>query len=65
MMHGPKDPLGWAKLPRSAVAIKAIFEIARRDRRFQAIRDEHIANGVASKTGRPLQVWDGLKWVAA
>lgn len=63
-MMGPSDPLGWAKLPKSQQAIEAIFDLARRDRRFRAIRDEHIANGVASKTGRPLQVWDGRQWVA-
>jgi hypothetical protein len=63
-MMGPSDPLGWAKLPKSSQAIEAIFELARRDKRFRVIRDEHIANGVASKTGRPLQVWDGRQWVA-
>lgn len=64
-MMEPSDPLGWAKLPKSQQAIEAIFELARRDRRFRVIRDEHVANGVASKTGRPLQVWDGARWVAA
>lgn len=64
-MMGPSDALGWAKQPKSRVAIEAIFDLARRDRRFQAIRDEHIKAGVASETGRPLQVWDGTRWVVA
>jgi hypothetical protein len=48
------DDLAWAKAPRSQIACRFVFEAAQRDARMAAIRDQLIADGVASKTGELL-----------
>jgi len=61
-MQGPADPLDWAKRPRSATALQAIRDGARRDRRLRALYQEHVASGVCDDRGNPLQLWDGHTW---
>lgn len=63
-MHGPKDPLGWAKRPRSALAVQRVQELARQDRRFPPIVERLVKSGVASAEGKLLQRWNGTEWEA-
>lgn len=51
------DPLQWAYLPTSQMAITAIFEEARKGGVFAAIRDMHIALGICDDDGRALKLW--------
>jgi hypothetical protein len=62
-MIGPADPRGWAKRPASGIALTAVFHAARSDRRFAAIRDKLIEDGIATEAGRLLFRWDGKEWV--
>ena len=51
------DPLQWAYLPTSQMAITAIFEEARKGGVFAAIRDLHISLGICDDDGRALRLW--------
>ena len=51
------DPLQWAYLPTSQMAITAIFEEARKGGVFAAIRDMHIALGICDDDGLALRLW--------
>lgn len=64
MTTGPKDPLGWARKPRSAVAIATVQELSTRDRRFRAIWARLLEIGVVTEKGLPLQIWSGTEWQA-
>lgn len=62
-MKGPADPLGWARRPASQVALKSVFDTASQDRRFAAIKEKLIDDGVASASGRLLLRWQNNGWV--
>lgn len=62
-MIGPADPLGWAKKPRSREAIANVHELSSKDRRFRKIWQDLVEARVATPEGKPLALWDGLKWV--
>ena len=59
------DPCGWARYPRSALALKCAREVAERDPEFRAIVNKHVEDGVCTAEGRLLKRWDGQRWVAA
>lgn len=41
----PKDPMFWAKRPKSATAVQFLIDGARRDRRLAEILAAHLADG--------------------
>jgi hypothetical protein len=63
-MMGPADALGWAKKPRSREAIANVRELSSKDRRFHKIWQDLVEARVVTPEGKPLVLWDGLKWVA-
>lgn len=62
-MIGPADPLGWAKKPRSREAIANVHELSSKDRRFRKIWQDLVEARVVTPEGKPLALWDGMKWV--
>lgn len=62
-MKGPSDPLGWARQPASDLALKMVFDTARKDRRFAAIKAKLIEDGIASENGKLLFRWQNNAWV--
>ncbi len=61
-VNGPSDHLGWAKRPRSRMAIAWVRDLAKKDRRFRAIWKGLIEGGVAHANGRARQIWTGFQW---
>ncbi len=53
-MQGPSDHLAWAKHPASPTAALAVHELAQKDRRFRAIWQVLLAEGIVDKNGRLL-----------
>lgn len=63
-MTGPSDHLGWAKRPRSPLAIAWVRDLAKKARRFRAIWKVLIDTGIAHADGRARQLWTGTQWEA-
>lgn len=61
-MIGPKDFLGWAKRPRSRIALEAVRSLSSRDRCFRAIWDTLVERGVVSEQGVLQKIWSGTQW---
>lgn len=53
-MQGPRDPLAWAKHPASPTAALAVRELAQKDKRFRAIWQVLLAEGIVAQNGRLL-----------
>ncbi len=64
MMRGPADPLGWAKRPRSRMAIAWVRDLSKKDKRFRAIWKILVDTGIAMADGTPQQCWTGVQWEA-
>ena len=66
----PGDPekhgMDWARTPRSQFALDAVFSEAKRGNRpMESIRDQLIADGIATEGGKLLKRWDCGQWVEA
>lgn len=61
---GDIDPLGWAKFPRSSVALEYVIQASKDgDERLTEILASHIRDGVCDEQGKLLRVWSGGQWV--
>jgi hypothetical protein len=62
-----RDPLDWAKRPRSRAAMHMVATEAKRGRdiRFRAIFSSLVADGRATEDGNAVALWDGTQWVGA
>ena len=58
-----KDPLGWARRPKSQIALNAVMDLVNEgDSRFEEILNDLTAAGHAI-AGRLMNRWDGFGWV--
>ena len=58
-----KDPLGWARRPKSQIAFNAVMDLVNEgDSRFEEILNDLAAAGHAI-AGRLINRWDGFGWV--
>jgi hypothetical protein len=54
VVAGPKDFLGWAKSPRSQIALDSVVSLAKTDHRFREILSDLVEAGTVSKEGKLL-----------
>ncbi|MCM8595136.1 hypothetical protein [Accumulibacter sp.] len=64
-MAGPSDPLGWARQPRSQLALDSAFKLAERNRELRAIVKALVGQGISTADGKLLRQWDGTQWLPA
>lgn len=60
---GGRDPLDWARRPRSLIAFAAVQKLAADgDDRFAEIAEELKREGICSDDCRLMRCWNGLEW---
>ena len=57
-----RDPLAWAKQPKSQAAADLLKSGVSSDRRLAEIFHRHVKDGVFDEAGNLVQRWDGRKW---